>query len=268
MSGLVDLFLTVTGGDRLLLGLLGGMTIAALNAAGAAPVLLLRRVSRKFNDVALGFAAGIMLAASFTSLILPGIELGGLLPVVMGVILGAAAVTVGDRLVPHMHRVIGKEGRGTAKLKAAWLFIIAITLHNMPEGLAVGIGFGSGEIASAVTLMLAIGLQNIPEGLSVAFSLLEEDLLEEDRSQRRLRSFVVSALSGLVEIPMCILGVWGVTVASYILPYAMGFAGGAMIFVISDEIIPETHRLGHERLASYGLVIGLVVMLIMDVVLG
>ena len=263
MSGLVDLFLTVTGGDRLLLGLLGGMTIAALNAAGAAPVLLLRRVPRKFNDVALGFAAGIMLAASFTSLILPGIELGGLLPVVVGVILGAAAVTVGDRLVPHMHRVIGEEGRGTAKLKAAWLFIIAITLHNMPEGLAVGMGFGSGEIASAVTLMLAIGLQNIPEGLSVAFSLLEED-----RSQRRIRSFVVSALSGLVEIPMCILGVWGVTVASYILPYAMGFAGGAMIFVISDEIIPETHRLGHERLASYGLVIGLVVMLIMDVVLG
>ena len=247
----------------MLLGLLGGMTIAALNAAGAAPVLLLRRLPQKFNDVALGFAAGVMLAASFTSLILPGIELGGVLPVVAGVVLGAGAVTLGDRLIPHMHRVIGEEGIGAGRLKAIWLFIIAIALHNMPEGLAVGVGFGSGETASAVTLMMAIGLQNIPEGLSVAFSLLEED-----RSQRRLRSFVVSTLSGLVEIPMCVLGAWGVTVASNVLPYAMGFAGGAMVFVISDEIIPETHRLGHERLASYGLVVGLVVMLVMDVVLG
>jgi len=263
MSAVGDLFLAITGGDPLLLGLLGGMTLAALNASGAAPVLLLRRLPSKFDDVALGFAAGVMLAASFTSLILPGVELGGILPVVAGVVLGAGAMTIGDRLIPHMHRIIGEEGKGTRKLKAVWLFIIAITLHNMPEGMAVGVGLGSGDMASAVTLMIAIGLQNIPEGLSVAFSLLEED-----RSRRRIRSFVVSALSGLVEIPMCVLGAWGVTAASQVLPYALGFAGGAMIFVISDEIIPETHRLGHERLASYGLIVGLVVMLVLDVALA
>jgi len=263
MSALADLFLAITGGDPILLGLLGGIILATLNASGAVPVLLLRRLPSKFDDVALGFAAGVMLAASFTSLILPGIELSGVFPVVVGVVLGAGAMSIGDLLIPHMHRIIGEEGRGTTKLRAVWLFIIAITLHNLPEGMAVGVGLGSGDMASAITLMIAIGLQNIPEGLSVSFSLLEED-----KSRRRIQSFVVSTLSGFVEIPMCVLGAWGVTAASQILPYAMGFAGGAMIFVISDEIIPETHRLGHERLASYGLMVGLVAMLILDVALG
>jgi len=263
MGGLEDLFSALSGGNVLILGLLGGITIAAFNAIGAAPVFFLKELPKRFSDGSLGFAAGVMLAASFTSLIIPGVEAGGIAPVVMGVLLGAAVVTTGDRVVPHMHKFIGEEGPVSTKLRAIWLFVMAVALHNAPEGLAVGVGFGSGRMSSAVALMIAIGLQNIPEGLCVAFSLLEEP---QERS--RFRSFVISTLTGLVEIPLCILGALGASLASHVLPYAMGFAGGAMIFVISDEIIPETHRLGHERIASYGLILGLVTMLVMDVMFG
>ena len=263
MSSLEELFIGVSGGNPILLGLLGGFFISTLNAFGGIPVLFFKHLPQRLNDVALGFAAGVMLAASFTSLIIPGIELGGVLPVALGVLLGAGVVSVADRIVPHMHRIIGEEGIKTSRLRSVWLFVLAIILHNMPEGLAVGVGMGSGNINQAIILMIAIGLQNMPEGLSVAFSFMGEG-----EEPDRLRSFIISTISGLVEMPLCVLGAWAVTLAASILPYGMGFAAGAMIFVISDEIIPETHRLGHERLASYGLIIGLLIMLTMDVLLG
>lgn len=256
-----NLYLTV-GGNLVLLALLGGMVCAALNLAGATPVLFIKKLPGRLLDVGLGFAAGVMMAASFTSLIIPGFARGGVLPVLTGVALGAVALTLGDRAIPHLHFVLGREGPRGERLTGIWLFILAITIHNMPEGLAVGVGFGTGDIASAITLMLAIGFQNIPEGLSVGFSLLSVG------SYSRKFAYLAAVASGFVEPPLSFLGAWAVTQASSLLPYAMGFAAGAMLFVISDEIIPETHRLGHERRASYGLMAGLIIMLALDALLG
>jgi len=258
---LEKLLIDVAGDNLLLLGLLGGCITALLNSIGALPVLFFKKLPEKLSDVGLGFAAGVMLAASFTSLIVPGIEKGGINPVVIGIALGAISVNLADMFIPHMHKIIGKEGLSSSRLRGIWLFVLAIALHNIPEGLAVGIGFGSGNLDDAVVLMIAIGLQNIPEGLSVGFSLLAEG------SRGRLYAFLVAIISGLVEPPFSLLGAATVVVAHRILPYAMGFAAGAMIFVISDEIIPETNRVGHERYATYGLIAGFILMLYMDVVL-
>ncbi len=248
--------------DPLLLAVLAGSLTTALNAAGALPVLFLKKLPEKFLDIGLGFASGVMLAASFTSLILPGIELGGIAPAVLGILIGAYSIGLADRIIPHMHKIIGVEGKHAERLRAVWLFVIAVTLHNMPEGLAVGVGAGSGLTADALALAIAIGIQNIPEGLSIAFSLLSV------KNSSRRKAFITSFLSGLVEFPLAIIGAVAVAYAHPILPYAMGFAGGAMIFVVSDEMIPETHRVGHERRATYGLIIGLVTMLVLDVMLG
>ncbi|MCI0476045.1 MAG: ZIP family metal transporter [Anaerolineales bacterium] len=257
-----SLFVAVAGTNPIMQGLIGGIVITFLNSIGALAVLIWRKPSERFLDTALGFAAGAMLAASFTSLILPGIERGGILPVLIGVLLGAFALDFADHHMPHLHAVKGEEGGKTARIKAVWLFIIAITIHNAPEGLAVGVGFGSGDVQNAIQLMIAIGLQNIPEGFAVAASALGLGM------GTYFYASLVGVRAGLVEIPLAILGAWAVQVAQPILPYAMGFAAGAMLYVISDEIVPETHRKGHERLATMGTILGVVVMLFMDVVLG
>ncbi len=250
-------------GDNLVIqALVGGVIITLFNTLGALLVVVWRKPREGFLDGALGFAAGVMLTASFTSLILPGIEYGGVWPVIAGVILGAVALDLADHLIPHMHIIGGREGRPSARIKAVWLFIIAITLHNMPEGLAVGVGFGSGNLDNALSLMWAIGLQNLPEGLAVAVSALGAGM------GTFFYAAVVGIRAGLVEIPLAVLGAWAVEVARPILPYAMGFAAGAMLYVISDEIVPETHRKGHERLATLGLILGALCMLYLDVMLG
>ncbi|HHM23698.1 MAG TPA: ZIP family metal transporter [Bacteroidetes bacterium] len=262
MQALSDWMLGTFGTNPIILGLVGGIIITALNALGAFLVLILPEVSQKVLDASLGFAAGVMLTASFTSLILPGIEYGGILKVMVGMVMGIVFLDLADHLIPHMHFIMGEEGGHSKKLKAVWLFIIAITLHNAPEGLAVGVGFGSGNIKDAVVLMLAIGFQNIPEGLAVSISSLHVGM------GKRFYASLVGVRAGLVEIPLAILGAWAVYAMRTILPYAMGFAGGAMLYVISDEIIPETHRQGHERLATFGTMIGVLVMLYLDVTLG
>lgn len=257
-----SLFLAIAGNHPIVQGLVGGIVITLLNSIGALAVLIWRKPSERFLDTALGFAAGAMLAASFTSLILPGIEVGGILPVLIGVLLGSFILDYADHNVPHLHGIKGEEGGATARIKAVWLFIIAITIHNMPEGLAVGVSFGSGDVRNAIPLMIAIGLQNIPEGFAVAASALGLGM------GTYFYASIVGIRAGLVEIPLAVLGAWAVSVAQPILPYAMGFAAGAMLYVISDEIVPETHRKGHERLATFGTILGVVVMLFMDVVLG
>ena len=254
--------MTLPTESPILLSILGGIITTLLNGLGATPILVLKKLPKRALDIGLGFAAGVMLAASFTSLIMPAIETSGIMPVIIGIIIGSIAVSLADKVVPHLHAIIGFEGTPTTRLQAIWLFTIAITLHNMPEGLAVGVGFGSGNISKAISLMLAIGFQNIPEGLSIGFSILSL------KNTSRYKAFLIAFLSGVVELPLSILGSLGVTYARGILPYAMGFAGGAMIFVVSDEVIPETHRMGHERLASYGLIIGLIIMLSLDLMLG
>ncbi len=255
-------FTDTFGTNPVVLGLIGGIIITAMNSVGALLVLFFSNVSQKMLDAMLGFAAGIMLTASFTSLILPGIEYGSIYSVMVGIVIGVAFLDLADHFIPHMHFIMGEEGGHTKRLKAVWLFIIAITLHNMPEGLAVGVGFGSGNIKDAVILMLAIGFQNIPEGLAVSISSLHAGM------GKRFYASFVGIRAGLVEIPLAILGAWAVSAMSVILPYAMGFAAGAMLYVISDEIIPETHRKGHERIATFGTMLGILVMLYLDVTLG
>ena len=240
----------------------GGIVTTLLNALGALPVFFIKKVNQKIIDIGLGFASGVMITASFTSLIIPGIRIGGILPVIIGIILGSIMIRLIDKIIPHLHSIIGFEGKPTDKLKTIWLFTIAVTLHNIPEGLAVGVGFGSYFIAEAWALTIAIGLQNIPEGLSIAFSI------KSIENVSRRKAFLISFLSGIVEFPLSLLGVLTVSIVHQILPYAMGFAAGAMLFVVSDEMIPESHRVGHEKSASYGLMLGIIVMLILDVILG
>ncbi len=254
-------------------GLVGGLIIAGLNTIGALIVFVWRNPSRKFLDVALGFAAGVMLAASFTSLILPGIEAGGtwgIIPVVIGLILGVIMMDFADNKLPHMHMFKGPEGLGHKKdvrIKRVWLLIFAITIHNMPEGLAVGVGLGNltdiNAIGNAIALMIGIGIQNIPEGFAVAVAALAIG------KSRSFYAVFTGIRAGLVEIPIAVLGAVAVSFSEPLLPYAMGFAAGAMIYVISDEIVPETHKEPkHERIATWGLIFGLIIMLTLDVILS
>jgi ZIP family zinc transporter len=256
--------------------------IAGFNLLGASLVLVWRDPSERALDGALGFAAGVMLAAAFTSLIIPGIETysgGDPVPVLFGVVLGALFLDRSDVVVPHAHYLLtGHRREDAAKtdgsgqideeaLAGVVLFILAITLHNVPEGLAVGVGFGAvatdpSALGGAISLMLAIGIQNVPEGLAVSVAAVNAGL------DRRLYAVFAGLRSGVVELPLAILGAAAVAVVQPLLPYAMGFAAGAMLFVISDEIVPETHLRGHERVATLGLMAGVVVMLYLDVSLG
>ena len=283
MAGLVEMVVDALATQSpLVQGLVGGLVIAGLNLFGASLVLVWRDPSERALDGALGFAAGVMLAAAFTSLIIPGIEQysgGDPIPTLVGVALGALFLDQADRLVPHAHYLLTGSRRPDAadpgdavpvldeRLGAVVLFVLAITLHNMPEGLAVGVGFGSAaagdaSIGSAVALMLAIGIQNIPEGLAVSVAAVNAGL------DRRAYAAITGIRSGIVEIPLVLFGAAAVTVAAPILPYAMGFAAGAMLFVISDEIVPETHLRGNERVATLGTIVGVVVMLYLDISLG
>ncbi len=275
MNVLHELFVRIAGTDPVVQGLAGGVVIAFLNLVGALVILVWRNPSERSLDGALGFAAGVMLAASFTSLILPGIEIGGILPVMAGVVLGALVLDRADAWVPHVHVLItgrvradeahdatDKSSFSHRRVASVILFIVAITLHNMPEGLAVGVGFGSGNLGNAIPLMLAIGIQNIPEGFAVAIAALNAGL------NKLFYAAVTGIRAGLVEIPLALFGAWAVQVAQPLLPYAMGFAAGAMIYVISDEIIPETHTRGYERIATIGTILGVIVMLYLDVSLA
>lgn len=249
-----------------------GASLAAglATGAGALPALLFPKPSDRVEDLLLGFAAGVMLAASFFSLILPGLDAAragsgsetvGTLIVIAAVLAGAACVALVNRYVPHEHFISGREGLSARRLRRIWLFVAAITLHNAPEGLAVGVGFGGGDIANGTSLALAIGLQNMPEGLAVATTLLS-------LGYSRGHAFLVALASGLVEPVGGFFGIAAVSLAAPVLPWALGFAAGAMIFVVSNEVIPETHRKGHETLATSGLMVGLAVMMFLDVALG
>jgi len=244
------------------LGLVAGIIITAFNTFGALLVFFSKKeVSQKTLDISLGFAAGLMLSASFTSLILPGIQKGGVVPVVIGIALGALFFDWVDHHIPHTHFAGRHEGGGN-RIGALWLFIIAITIHNLPEGLSVGIAMGSKNFHQAIILMLAIGLQNIPEGFSVAFTFFA------NKMGNKVQSVWMGIKSGLVEIPLAMLGAFLVSWMHFLLPYAMGFGAGAMLYVVNDEIIPETHKKGHERLATFGIIFVIILMLVLDMMIG
>ena len=248
----------------LLVGLLACVAAGLATSVGALPILFLRDISERLLDGLLGFAAGVMLAATSFSLIVPALadEHGGLRVTVAGMLIGAVFLASLDKFVPHFHFLTGQmHGPVTARLKKVWLFIIAITIHNLPEGLAVGVGFGAGDIAKGMVLATAIGLQNMPEGLAVALPLRRE-------GYTRWSALWIATLSGLVEPVMGIVGLLAVSVAAPLVPWGMAFAAGAMLYVVSDEIIPESHRRGFEREATFGVIIGFCVMMILDNLLG
>lgn len=252
------------------LGLLGSLAAGSLTAVGAAPVLAARIPSRAIRDMSLGFAAGVMLAASFFSLIIPALdavdprfenEAAPAAIVCLAILLGMGVVALMNEKLPHEHFSSGREGPEAASLRRVWLFIIAITIHNFPEGLAVGVGFGSGGMEGGLPLAIGIGLQNAPEGLAVAVSLLGE-------GYSKLRAWGIAALTGMVEPIGGLIGSGIITLSEPLLPWGLAFAAGAMLYVISHEIIPETHRSGHQNKATLGLSVGLVLMLFLDVWLG
>lgn len=248
------------------IGMIASMGAGLATAIGAIPVLFNVTMTDRTRNVMLGFAAGVMLAATSFSLVVPAIEYGGggvsgVLAVVVGIGAGAIFLDLVDRYSPHRHFIKGSEGGFTPRLLAIWLFVIAVIIHNFPEGLAVGMGFGGGDVENGLTLAVGIGLQNIPEGLAVAVALRGE-------KYSRSRAFLVALFSGLVEPVGGILGLAIVQTMQWILPYGLAFAAGAMLFVISDEIIPETHRLGYERAATYAVIVGFCLMMFLDTTLG
>ncbi|MEN3186348.1 MAG: ZIP family metal transporter [Atribacterota bacterium] len=243
-------------------GIVGSLVAGLATGVGGIPVLFpsLHRISHRFHDELLGFAAGVMLAASAFSLLVPAIEVGGAWPAFFGVALGALFLDLLDRAIPHEHFEKGQEGPAS-RLRKIWLFVIAITLHNFPEGLAVGVSFGSGNITTGTVVATAIGLQNIPEGMAVAISLLSV-------GYTRTQAFLIALLTGLVEPLGGLLGAGLVSVMHSFLPWGMSLAAGAMIFVIGDEIIPETHHRENARFTTYALMLGFMVMMLLDNVLS
>lgn len=236
---------------------IGGFLLSCANAFGAIWLLGWRKPKKSLLDGALGFSAGLMLTASFTSLALPAIEAAGITPVAGGMLLGTLVLGGADRWIPHIHSAMGREGIPTG-LHAAWLFVFAIAIHNIPEGLAVGTAFGLDDLANAVTLLIAVSLQDIPEGLAAAVAAFSLGITS------RQKACLLGIAVGLLEWPTALIGASLAEFSHRFVPYAMGFAAGAMLFIITSEVIPEAHSRGHKRVASSGLMIGIVVMLYLD----
>lgn len=255
------------------LGIIASLCAGLATGIGAFPIFFKRDFSKNYLDCSLGFAAGVMLAATSFSLILPAIEAGGgcvrgATITVFGMLVGGIFLDLMDKFFPDTNLLTNSHVNGknldetsTENLKKVWLFAIAITLHNFPEGLAVGVGFGDGDIANGLSLAIAIGLQNIPEGLAVALPFLKEGYSTS-------RAFLIALATGLVEPIGGLLGVGMVSIAKPILPFGLAFAAGAMLFVIASEIIPETQKGVASKVATHFLLIGFVIMMFLDNVLG
>ena len=261
-----------TGGasDGLKLGILGGLAGFAATALGTAPALALRTMPQKLADVMLGGAAGMMLAASAFSLILPGLAAGeeitgskglGAATVVLGMGLGVLLMLGLDAFTPHEHEAVGRQGAGSDRIGRIWLFVFAIALHNLPEGMAIGVGFSHADLAVGLPLTAAIALQDMPEGLAVALAL-------RGGGHSPGKAVAMGIATGLMEPIGAVLGVGlsgGLAIAY---PTGLGLAAGAMLFVVSHEVIPETHRNGHQTPATVGLLAGFALMMVLDTTLG
>ena len=224
-----------------------------------------KKISHAFSDIVLSFAAGVMLAAAVIGLILPSLEYGGGfgLITVVGIFAGAACMSVVDRFIPHLHNIFDSKGESNNRedLNRVLLFVMAIAIHNLPEGIAAGVGFGSGDTSQALMIAGGIALQNIPEGMVII-----SPMLAAGASPRK--TFICAMMTGIIEVLGTLIGYFSISIASAILPFALAFAGGTMLYVISDEMIPETHAHGHQKGATYALLVGFCIMLITDYLLG
>ena len=247
--------------------------ITALGVGGATMVgallgLVFKKLTHRFSDIVLSFAAGIMLAAAVLGLILPSVEYGGgkagLPMTVLGILAGAVCLNLMDRFVPHLHKIAGVDVENhpdSGQVSRVLLFVLAIAIHNLPEGVAAGVGFGAGNTSQAVLIAGGIALQNIPEGMVIIGPMLAAGISKG-------RTVALALATGLVEVVGTLLGYFAVSLSTAVLPFALAFAGGSMLYVISDEMSPETHAHGAERGATYALLVGFCVMLISDVLLG
>ncbi len=247
--------------------LITALGVGGATVFGALIGFIFKKISHRFSDILLSFAAGVMLAAAMLGLIIPSVERGGkygLLVTVSGIFVGAICLNIIDKLVPHLHGMFQSDMENTGKnadLNKVLLFVTAIAIHNLPEGIAAGVGFGSGDVSHAFMIAGGIALQNIPEGMVIIGPMLAAGVSPK-------KTFIAALVTGLVEVLGTLIGYFAVSVANFILPFALSFAGGTMLYVISDEMIPETHSHGSERGATYALLAGFCVMLISDVLLG
>ena len=246
--------------------LLTALGVGGATIIGAIIGFVFKNISHKFSDIVLSFAAGVMLAAAVVGLVLPSLEYGGswgLFITVAGIFAGAVCLNLVDKLVPHLHKLMGSEieEHNNANLNKVLLFVFAIAIHNLPEGIAAGVGFGSGDVSQALIIAGGIALQNIPEVMVIIAPMLAAGISKK-------KTLISALITGLVEVVGTLIGYFAVSLASAILPFALAFAGGTMLYVISDEMIPETHAHGGERGATYALLVGFCLMLVMDVLLG
>ena len=246
--------------------LLTALGVGGATVIGSVIGFLFKKLSHRFSDIILSVAAGVMLAAAVLGLVLPSVEYGGkygILVTIAGIFSGAVCLNLIDKLVPHLHKLMGSdiEAHNNANLSKVLLFVTAIAIHNLPEGIAAGVGFGSGDTAQALMIAGGIALQNIPEGMVIIAPMLAAGV-------RPGRTFLCAMVTGLIEVVGTLVGYFAVSVSAVILPFALAFAGGTMLYVISDEMIPETHAHGSERGATYALLVGFCIMLVTDVLLG
>lgn len=243
--------------------LLTALGVGGATIVGAGLGFLLKNIPHKFNDAILSFAAGVMLAAAMVGLIMPSMEMGGrhgIWITVVGIFTGALFLNFADRFIPHLHNITGVDREAHARnegLNKVMLFIFAIAIHNLPEGIAAGVAAGQENIGNSLSVTIGIMLQNVPEGMIVISPLLAAGVSKG-------RAFFIAAFTGVVEIIGTMVGFFAVSIATAILPFALAFAGGTMLYVVGDEMIPETHSHGFERLATYSLLVGFVLMLVMD----
>lgn len=245
--------------------LLTALGVGGATVFGALIGFIFKKQSHRFSDIVLSFAAGVMLAAAVLGLVLPSLEYGGkygIITTVAGIFVGSLCLHLIDRLVPHLHKIIGpdSESHSNADFNKVMLFVMAIAIHNLPEGIAAGVGFGSGDTSQALMIAGGIALQNIPEGMVIIAPMLAAGI-------RPSKTFVLAMLTGVIEVLGTFIGYFAVSISTVILPFALAFAGGTMLYVISDEMIPETHSHGSESAATYALLVGFCVMLISDFLL-
>ncbi len=251
--------------------LLTALGVGGATLFGSLIGFIFKKISHRFSDIVLAFAAGVMLAAAVLGLIVPAVDYGvadrgtayGVIITVVGIFAGALCLNLIDKAVPHMHKLMGAdiEPHRNANLSKVLLFVTAIGIHNLPEGIAAGVGFGSGDTSQALLIAGGIALQNIPEGMVIIGPMLAAGVSPK-------KTFICAMITGLVEVAGTLLGYAAVSVASVILPFALAFAGGTMLYVISDEMIPETHAHGSEQGATYALLVGFCLMLVSDVLLA
>ena len=247
------------------LAILTALGVGGATIFGVLLGFIFQKIPHEFNDVVLGYAAGIMLGAAILGLIIPSLEEGNVWVTLAGILAGAIFLNFADKMTPHLHHITGMDQEAhsdkQSQLNKVMLFVMAIAIHNLPEGLAAGVSFGTENVGNAITVALGIALQNIPEGMIIVSPMIIAGV-------PKIRVFLIACFTGIVEIVGTMIGYGTVSISAVILPFMLAFAGGTMIYVVSDEMIPETHSHGYERQATYALLFGFMTMILMDFYIG